>query len=188
MSDMDYRMDGMPEEMEKTEEIPDLLQIYLDEVQAVRELLPEEEAAAVQAARNGDPAARDRLTEGYLKHALSLIRDYMGGPLPVSEMIGISNLAVVKAVRTYLGALQTETLHDMITRIVKEDLSAAAARESSQSETNRGIAARANRLTEVSRVMANELGRPATEAELAERMKMTESEIRTLIDMTMRAI
>ena len=50
MSDMDYRMDGMPEEMEKTEEMPDLLQIYLDEVQAVRELLPEEEAAAVAAA------------------------------------------------------------------------------------------------------------------------------------------
>ena len=76
----------------------------------------------------------------------------------------------------------------MITRTVEEDLSAAAERERSQSDAHNAIAAKANRLTEVSRVMANELGRPATEAELAERMRITEDEVRTLIEMTMRAI
>ena len=173
----EYGLDEMPENMDTEEGGADLLQIYLDEVNAVPELSEEEEEQLVRAARMGDFDARDRL-----------IRDFMGGPLQVTEMIGISNLALVKAVRMFLGSLQTETLRDMITRTVKEDLSAAAERERSQSDAHSAIAAKANRLTEVSRVMANELGRPATEAELAERMRITEDEVRTLIEMTMRAI
>lgn len=184
----EYGLDEMPENMDTEEGGADLLQIYLDEVNAVPELSEEEEEQLVRAARMGDFDARDRLMEGYLKHAMTLIRDFMGGPLQVTEMIGISNLALVKAVRMFLGSLQTETLRDMITRTVKEDLSAAAERERSQSDAHSAIAAKANRLTEVSRVMANELGRPATEAELAERMRITEDEVRTLIEMTMRAI
>lgn len=184
----EYGLNEMPEELEPEEGAEDLLQIYLDEVNAVRELEAEEEAALVEAARKGDPGARDRLTEGYLKHALTLMREYLGGPLQVTEMIGISNLALVKAVRMYLSSLQSETLRDMITRTVKEDLSAAWEQERSQSDAHSAIAAKANRLTEVSRVMSNELGRPATEAELAERMRITEDEVRTLIEMTMRAI
>ena len=184
----EYGLDEMPENMDTEEGGADLLQIYLDEVNAVPELSEEEEEQLVRAARMGDFDARDRLMEGYLKHAMTLIRDFMGGPLQVTEMIGISNLALVKAVRMFLGSLQTETLRDMITRTVKEDLSAAAERERSQSDAHNAIAAKANRLTEVSRVMANELGSPATEAELAERMRITEDEVRTLIEMTMRAI
>ena len=184
----EYGLDEMPENMESEEGAADLLQIYLDEVNAVRELDAQEEEELVQAARMGDFSARDRLMEGYLKHAMTLIRGFMGGPLQVTEMIGIANLALVKAVRMHLGSLQTETLRDMITRTVEADLSAAAERERSQSDAHNAIAAKANRLTEVSRVMANELGRPATEAELAERMRITEDEVRTLIEMTMRAI
>ena len=184
----EYGLDEMPENMDTEEGGADLLQIYLDEVNAVPELSEEEEEQLVKAARMGDFDARDRLMEGYLKHAMTLIREFMGGPLQVTEMIGISNLALVKAVRLFLGSLQTEALRDMITRTVKEDLSAAAERERSQSDAHSASAAKAHRLTDVSRVLAQELGRPATEAELAERMRITEDEVRTLIEMTMRAI
>lgn len=187
MDEMNRDLEQMPEEMEETGSA-DLLQIYLDEVQSIRDLDEKEEAQLTDRARAGDPAARDRLMEGYLKYALTLLRDHMGGPVSVPEMIGISNLALVKAVRTYLGALQTESLRDMITRIVNNDLAAAEERERGQNKSNMEIAEKANRLTEISKVMANELGRPATEAELAERMCITEDEVRTLVEMTMRAI
>ena len=48
--------------------------------------------------------------------------------------------------------------------------------------------ARVNVLQEVSKRMAEELGREATVAELAEKMKMTEDEIRDIMKLTLDAM
>ena len=45
-----------------------------------------------------------------------------------------------------------------------------------------------NVLQEVSKTMAEQLGREATLAELAERMKMTEDEVREIMKVTMDAL
>ncbi len=188
-------------EEEKNEESADLLEIYLQEVRAISPLSEEEEDQCAARALAGDAAARDRLTEGYLMHALTLLKDHMGGPLSVGEMIGISNLSVVKAVRAFLDARMMDaqrpagipapakkTLKTMVSEIVTADLGAAEERERRTMSGEEEVAQRANRLTEVSRVMADELGRAATEEELAERMKITAEEVRDLIAMTMRAM
>ena len=51
--DREYGLDEMPENMETEEGGADLLQIYLDEVNAVPELSEEEEEQLVRAARAG---------------------------------------------------------------------------------------------------------------------------------------
>ncbi len=188
-------------EEEQREESEDLLEIYLREVRTISPLSEEEEERCAARALSGDTAARDRLTEGYLTHALMLLKDHMGGPLSVGEMIGISNLSVVKAVRAFLDARmmdaqrpahipapEKKTLKVMVTEIVESDLGAAEERERRTVSGEEEIAQRANRLTEVSRVMADELGRAATEEELAERMRITADEVRDLIAMSMRAM
>ena len=75
-----------------------------------------------------------------------------------------------------------------MTELVERDLGAAEERERRTMSGEEEVAQRANRLTEVSRVMADELGRAATEEELAERMKITAEEVKDLIAMTMRAM
>ena len=50
------------------------------------------------------------------------------------------------------------------------------------------MAARVNVLKDISASMARELGREATLAELAERMKMSEDEIRDIMKLTMDAM
>ena len=50
------------------------------------------------------------------------------------------------------------------------------------------MAARVNVLQEVSKRMAEELGREANLSELAERMKMTEDEVREIMKITMDAL
>lgn len=188
-------------EEEQQEEAEDLLEIYLQEVRAISPLTESEEEQCAARALSGDARARDRLAEGYLMHALTLLKDHMGGPLSVGEMIGISNLSVVKAVRAFLDARMTDakrpahipapekkTLKVMVTEIVESDLGAAEERERRTMSGEEEVAKRANRLTEVSRVMADELGRAATEEELAERMKITAEEVKDLIAMTMRAM
>lgn len=50
------------------------------------------------------------------------------------------------------------------------------------------MAARVNVLQTVSQVMAKELGREATVAELAEKMKMTEDEVKDIMKLALDAI
>ncbi len=193
---------GAPPEEEDA--APDLLGIYFDEVNAIPAFGEGEEEALSRRAAQGDAAARDRLMEGYLKHALTIVREYMGGPVSVPELIGISNLSMVKAVRTWLDhqaapyvrpagktedqALATLSLRDTITATVRTDLAAAVERENFKKKESEEIAGRANRLTETARVMAGELGRQATPEELAERMRIPVEEVKELIRMTMQAM
>lgn len=190
--------------VEEEDDAPDLLGIYFDEVKAIPEFGDGEEEALTKRASQGDPAARDRLMEGYLKHALTIVREYMGGPVSVPELIGISNLSMVKAVRTWLDhqaapyavpagktedqALASLSLRDTITATVRTDLAAAVERENFKKKEADDIAGRANRLTETARVMAGELGRQATPEELSERMRIPVEEVKELIRMTMQAM
>ena len=177
----------------------DLLELYLEELRAVPQLSVQEEAELTGRAARGEEHAKQRLTEGYLMYALTLVKDYMGGPLSVSELIAVANLALVQAVSRYLanavtsaknteGELESAVLRDTITAEVAAALKHSCEEAQSSGQEEQAIAERLNRLTEISRVMATELGRQATESELAERMRSTEEEIRELVKMSMQAL
>lgn len=177
----------------------DLLELYLEELRAVPQLSVQEEAELTGRTARGEEHAKQRLTEGYLMYALTLVKDYMGGPLSVSELIAVANLALVQAVSRYLanavtsaknteGELESAVLRDTITSEVEAALKHSCEEAQSSGQEEQAIAERLNRLTEISRVMATELGRQATESELAERMRSTEEEIRELVKMSMQAL
>ena len=60
--------------------------------------------------------------------------------------------------------------------------------QKAESDIEEEMLARVNVLQEVSKAMAEELGREATLAELAERMRMSEDEIREIMKVTMDAL
>ena len=60
--------------------------------------------------------------------------------------------------------------------------------QKSEADIEEEMLARVNVLQEVSKTMAEQLGREATLAELAERMKMTEDEVREIMKVTMDAL
>ena len=67
-------------------------------------------------------------------------------------------------------------------------LSLCMEEESSAKENSEELTARVNVLLQVSRFLFKELGREATVKELAQKMKMTEPEVRKLMKMTMDAM
>ena len=81
-----------------------------------------------------------------------------------------------------LGHNNQEVLNAVI-RKAESGLSFGAA-----TEIEEEMAARVNVLKDISASMARELGREATLAELAERMKMSEDEIRDIMKLTMDAM
>jgi RNA polymerase primary sigma factor len=171
----------------------DALSLYLDELRSVPEFSAGEEEQLIRKAHSGDAAARKRLTEGNLKFAASLIADFKGEELNVQELIGEANLALVNAVSACIsGSGETAPdrgrLHEEIRKTVLAALKISAEQQKSQNMSDTEVVRKANLLSEVTTVMAGELGRQPTIPELAERMHTDEETIRSLLKMSMQAM
>ena len=78
-----------------------------------------------------------------------------------------------------------ETLLESRIRVRLEEV---VKEQKSEADIEEEMLARVNVLQEVSKTMAEQMGREATLAELAERMKMTEDEVREIMKVTMDAL
>ena len=158
--------------------------VYLEELAAIEPCSEEETRQLIAKIRNGDAKARERLIEGNLKKALFFVQDYINQGVPLSDLIQEASMELMLlADEGFEGSFETlleSRIRVRLEEIVKE--------QKSEMDIEEEMLARVNVLQEVSKTMAEQLGREATLAELAERMKMTEDEVREIMKVTMDAL
>lgn len=177
-----------------------LEQIYMEELAAVKPCGEAEREALLCDAASGSRAAYERLIEGHLYLVPEIAAAYSKAYAEVSgrEPIGLSELVEEGNVALTLAVYEYETLPDCETAKTAEQLSAGAASErflgfireriraalealAAQQEeaaaAAKRITAKVNLISDASTLMAKELGREATVAELADRLGMDEEEI-----------
>lgn len=160
-------------------------EMYLEEVEQISPLGPEEETAILANVAQGDIQARNRLVEGSLRKVLAMAGVYEGRKLPMSDVVQEANTALMLAAVEYDG---TEDWEELLSRRVKEAVELAIQEQEEEAMAEENVAARVNVLQTVSKAMAEELGREATVTELAEKMKMTEEEIKDIMKVALDAI
>ena len=158
--------------------------MYLEELAAIEPCSEEETRQLIAKIRNGDAKARERLIEGNLKKALFFVQDYINQGVPLSDLIQEASMELMLlADEGFEGSFETlleSRIRVRLEEVVKE--------QKSEADIEEEMLARVNVLQEVSKTMAEQLGREATLAELAERMKMTEDEVREIMKVTMDAL
>lgn len=158
--------------------------VYLEELAAIEPCSEEETRQLIAKIRNGDAKARERLIEGNLKKALFFVQDYINQGVPLSDLIQEASMELMLlADEGFEGSFETlleSRIRVRLEEVVKE--------QKSEADIEEEMLARVNVLQEVSKTMAEQLGREATLAELAERMKMTEEEVREIMKVTMDAL
>lgn len=158
--------------------------VYLEELAAIEPCSEEETRQLIAKIRNGDAKARERLIEGNLKKALFFVQDYINQGVPLSDLIQEASMELMLlADEGFEGSFETlleSRIRVRLEEVVKE--------QKSETDIEEEMLARVNVLQEVSKTMAEQLGREATLAELAERMKMTEDEVREIMKVTMDAL
>lgn len=159
-------------------------QTYLDELKEIKPCNDKERSTLVPLAASGDKAARDRLIEGHLIFALALAKDYRDKGISMSDLVQEANLALTMAVNTYHeGEFLSFIQNDMVKaleRLLEE--------QKKEEKTGEEILARVNVLQEISRQMAEELGREATLEELGNRMQLPLNEIREIMKLAVNAV
>lgn len=162
----------------------DIYRVYVEEIAAIPPCSEAENAKLLGEIRNGNKAARERLIEGNLKNALFFVQDYINKGVPMADLIQEASLELMMlADEGFEGSF--EKLLESRIRVRMEEIINDQKKEADIEEE---MLARVNVLQEVSKSMAEELGREAKLSELAERMKMTEDEVREIMKVTMDAL
>lgn len=160
--------------------------MYLEEIELLPVCTPQEEAELLKRVRSGDQAARQRLTEGNLKLLAELAKGYENQGLSAADLIQEANMAFLLLVDQYQE--DRGAFRDCLHNSVHQALQAAVAFQKQERQVEEELAARVNVLKDISRGMADELGREATVGELAAKMKMTEDEIKDIMKLTLDAM
>ena len=162
----------------------DIYRVYMEEIAAIPPCSEAENAKLLGEIRNGNKAASERLIEGNLKNALFFVQDYINKGVPMADLIQEASLELMMlADEGFEGSF--EKLLESRIRVRMEEIINDQKKEADIEEE---MLARVNVLQEVSKSMAEELGREAKLSELAERMKMTEDEVREIMKVTMDAL
>lgn len=162
----------------------DIYRVYMEEIAAIPPCSEEENEKLLGEIRSGNKAARERLIEGNLKNALFFVQNYINKGVPMADLIQEASMELMMlADEGFEGSF--EKLLESRIRVRMEEIINDQKKETDIEEE---MLARVNVLQEVSKSMAEELGREAKLSELAERMKMTEDEVREIMKVTMDAL
>jgi len=77
------------------------LEKYLQEVNKVSILSPEEETELARRIRQGDKIALDKLTKANLRFVISVAKQYQGQGLPLTDLINEGNIGLIKAAEKF---------------------------------------------------------------------------------------
>lgn len=159
-------------------------QMYLDELKGIKPCDDKERADLLPRVAAGDQGARDRLIEGHLIFALAVAKDFRDKGIYANDLVQEANLALTMAVLEYREGDFLSFAQNRMLKALRELL----AEQEQEEKAGEEILARINVLQEVSKKMAEELGREATVEELAQRMGTTSEEIKQMMKTAVDAL
>ena len=167
--------------------IDDPVKVYLKEIGRVPLLSPEEEIDLAIRIKDGDEAAKKRLSEANLRLVVSIAKRYLGRGMQFLDLIQEGNLGLIKAVEKFdyrkgykFSTYATWWIRQAITRAIAD-----------QARTIRipvHMVETINKLIRVSRQLLQELGREPTPEEIAEEMDMPVDRVREILKISQEPV
>ena len=191
---IDGRVRTEQEEMEspmewetESEHDAEMVRIYKKEAAKARSLTPDQEYQLVYKMTAGDQNARNLLIEANLALAMKLAADYRGRGLMPSDLIQEGNIGLMIAVNSYEPEVDGP-FEAFKERVIRQQIETALEEYSHSTRSARKMASRVNELNQVATVFAREYEREPSARELAERMGITEEQVKELMKVSLDAI
>ena len=164
------------------------LSLYRRELRGLKEVSDEERTELYQRSFAGDENAVHAVIEAHLKRVVTLAGKYKNRGVPLEDLIQEGNLTLLTTVDMLCGNDGILDVKKEIDRAVRARMIELADDQLESRGMERTIVTKTNLIHEATKVLAEEWGRLATVAELAEYTKMTEDEIQMYIDLSLEEI
>lgn len=159
-------------------------EVYLEELRGIIPITKEEEGRLLKELAAGSSAAEGRLIEGSLHRVASMAKEFEEKGISIQDLIQEGNLALTIAVADY----EEGDFEQYIDGRIREAFLHAEDNLLMEKRAEEEILARVNVLNQISSMMAKELGREATVKELADKMKMTVSEVTDIMQLALNSM
>lgn len=171
-----------------TEDEKDYLAEYRKELLLLEDVSEGEKEAVILSAMAGEAAAREKLIRIFLPKVADAARLYTGQGVFLEDLIGEGNVALTIGV-TMLGALEhAKEAEGMLMHMVMEAMEQHIRENMQESEKDRKVAGKVNKVADKARELAGELHRKVTVKELSEESGMSEHYIEDAMRMSGYAI
>ncbi len=171
-----------------TEEERDYLQMYLDEIEKLPVYSDGQRTAYAMSVMAGDRAARQQLTESFLREVADIARLYAGQGVPLEDLIGEGNVALAVGVELLAQAGQAsgedgpffgkpDQASGMLARRIMDACEECIREHADQKKNDRKIADKVNRVADKAGKLSEELRRKVTPQELAQESGLSDKAI-----------
>jgi RNA polymerase primary sigma factor len=160
-------------------ETQDVLTQYLSRVRDGRLLVAEEERDLSRRAHGGDKEARRRLIESNLRLVISIAKKYRGRGVPFEDLIQEGNAGLIRAVEKFDPEMGNR-FSTYATWWIRQAVTRAIADHSRAVRLPAHVTDSLYRLRRAENALSIELGRDATDEEIAERLGIQPEETRRL--------
>lgn len=164
---------------------------YLDEMNSIKPCTLEEIQELLPLAAAGEAWAADRLAEGNLGRVVQWARRHVGKGVPFSDLIQEGSMMLMEEICA-LGSGYVNPDGEDFLFILEKKCNTALKRLISEQEGQKSVseklASRANRIMELTEEIAEEYGTEAAPAQLAERLHITEDEVREIMKLSLDVI
>lgn len=178
----------IPEEPVKEDPLDEeMVSIYEKETARANSLTEDQENQLVYKLAAGDDNARSLLIEANLALAMKLAGQYKGKGLPLSDLIQESNIGLMMAVNSFEPGIDGN-FSDFKEKMIRQQIEEALSEYSHSTRSAKKMASRINELNDLATAFAREYEREASPTELAQRMGISEEEVRELMKVSLDAI
>jgi RNA polymerase primary sigma factor len=155
------------------------IRLYLREIGQVKLLTPQEEIVLAARIKKGDKKAREQMIKANLRLVVKIARDYEGIGLPLLDLISEGNIGLMKAVERF-DPKKGGKLSTYGSWWIKQSIKRALANQSKTIRLPVHLVDKISKMRRVAMKLQEELGREATDEELADEMDMTAARVRQM--------
>jgi RNA polymerase primary sigma factor len=155
------------------------IKLYLREIGLVKLLTPQEEIELAAKIKKGDKKAREQMIKANLRLVVKIARDYEGIGLPLLDLISEGNIGLMKAVERF-DPKKGGKLSTYGSWWIKQSIKRALANQSKTIRLPVHLVDKISKMRRVAMKLQEELGREATDEELADEMDMTAARVRQM--------
>jgi len=167
-----------------TKEDMSYLDIYLEELQAIRTCTQGEKEAILISAMAGDTDAKIRLIEIFLPQVIEIAKLYAGQKVLLEDLIGEGNVALTMGAEM-LGCLEKPAeVEGMLAKMIMDAMEAYITENTDEENADKNILKKVNEVADRARELAEVLGRKVTIMEMVRETGMKEEQIRQAVNFT----
>ncbi len=166
------------EELLDGEEESRFLQMYLDDLEEVELIDNDMKRVLIMNALNGDTAAKERLTNCYLRNVVDIAKLYTNQGVGLADLIGEGNVALSLAMAALESIEKPEDCDEMVSRSIMNAMEEAIGQENDQLEALQEMVEIVGKVLEKAKPLSTELRRKISIPELMGEGELTEDMIR----------